>query len=84
MILNQIGETFLIILYVNDFYMLSITSGIFFRDLNWIQEKQKNDPKKKKNPIHRTHFKAWEEGMIFVNKDNIAVNKGIHDSREAC
>ena len=84
MILNQIGETFLIILYVNDFYMLSITSGIFFPDLNWIQEKQKTNQKKKKNPIHRTHFKAREEGMIFVNKDNIAVNKGIHDSREAC
>lgn len=49
MILNQIGETFQIILYVNDFYMLSITSEIYFRDLNWIQEKQKNEPKKKKN-----------------------------------
>ena len=22
--------------------------------------------------------------MIFVNKDNIAVNKGIHESREVC
>ena len=84
MILNRVGETFLIILYVNDFYMLSITSGIYFRDLNWIQEKQKNEPKKKKkkmkNPIHRTHFKAREGGMIFVNKD-IAVNQGIHNSR---
>ena len=74
MILNQIGETFQIILYVNDFYMLSITSEIYFRDLNWIQEKQKNEPKKK----------TQEQGMIFVNKDNIAVNKGIHESREVC
>ena len=74
MILNQDGETSLTILYVNDFYMLSITSEIYFRDLNWIQEKQKNEPKKK----------TQEQGMIFVNKDNIAVNKGIHDSREAC
>ena len=85
MILNQIGETFQIILYVHDFYMLSITSEIYFR--NWIQEKQKNQPKKKKkmkNPIYRTHFKAQEQGMIFVNKDNIAVNKGIHESREVC
>ena len=72
MILNQIGETFQIILYVNDFYMLSITSEIYFRDLNWIQEKQKNEPK------------TQEQGMIFVNKDNIAVNKGIHESREVC
>ena len=87
MILNQIGETSLTILYVNDFYMLSITSGIYFRDLNWIQEKQKNEPKqinKRKNPIHHTHFKAREGGMIFVNKENIAVNQGIHDSRDAC
>lgn len=37
-----------------------------------------------KNPIYRTHFKAQEQGMIFVNKDNIAVNKGIHESREVC
>ena len=74
MILNQIGETFQIILYVNDFYMLSITSEIYFRDLNWIPEKQKNEPKKK----------TQEQGMIFVNKDNIAVNKGIHESREVC
>ena len=80
MILNQIGETFLTILYVNDFYMLSITSGIYFRDLNWIQEKQKNEPKKRKL---KTLFKPREGGMIFVNKD-IAVNQGIHDSREVC
>ena len=48
MILNQIGETFLTILYVNDFYMLSITSGIYFRDLNWIQEKQEKQTKTNK------------------------------------
>ena len=49
MILNQIGKTFLIILCVNDFNMRSITSEIYFRDLNWIQEKQQNEPKKKKH-----------------------------------
>lgn len=37
-----------------------------------------------KNPIYRTHFKAQEQGMIFVKKDNIAVNKGIHESRGVC
>ena len=70
MILNQIGKTFLIILCVNDFNMRSITSEIYFRDLNWIQEKQKNEPKKKKNiknknPISSTHFKALERGWFF-------------------
>ena len=73
MILNQIGKTFLIILCVNDFNMRSITSEIYFRDLNWIQEKQKNEPKKKKNiknknPISSTHFKAWERGWFFLIK----------------
>ena len=65
MILNQIGETFLIILYVNDFYMLSITSGIFFRDLNWIQEKQKNEPKKKKEPYSSHTFQSPGRGDDF-------------------
>ena len=66
MILNQIGETFLIILYVNDFYMLSITSGIFFRDLNWIQEKQKNEPKKKKKEPYSSHtFQSPGRGDDF-------------------
>ena len=69
--------------------MLSITSEIYFRDLNLIQEKQKNEPKKKKkleNPIHRTLFKAWEggRGMITVNKEKITVNQGIQNSREVC
>ena len=69
--------------------MLSITSEIYFRDLNLIQEKQKNEPKKKKymeNPIHRTLFKAWEggRGMITVNKEKITVNQGFQNSREVC
>ena len=69
--------------------MLSITSEIYsVRDLNLIQEKQKNEPKKKKkeNPIHRTHFKTWEGGreIITVNKEKITVNQGIQNSREVC
>ena len=67
--------------------MLSITSEIYFRGLNLIQEKQKNEPKKKmENPIHRTHFKAWEggRGMITVIKEKITVNQDIQNSREVC
>ena len=66
MILNQIGETFQIILYVNDFYMLSITSEIYFRDLNWIQEKQKKRTKKKK--------KKWK--TLFIAHISKPRNKG--------
>ena len=66
--------------------MLSITSEIYFRDLNLIQEKQKNEPKKNGKFIHRTHFKAWEggRGMITVIKEKITVNQDIQNSREVC
>ena len=67
--------------------MLSITSEIYFRDLNLIQEKQKNEPQKKNGKfIHRTHFKAWERGrgMITVIKEKITVNQDIQNSREVC
>ena len=38
------------------------------------------------NPIHRTHFKAWEggRGMITVIKEKITVNQDIQNSREVC
>ena len=43
--------------------MLSITSEIYFRDLNLIQEKQKNEPKKKMENLFIAHIsKPGNEG----------------------
>ena len=68
--------------------MLSITLEVYFRDLNWIQEKQKNEPppRKKNGKLHSslTLSKRGKGGVgtIFVNKENITVNQGIQNSRE--